>query len=108
MAKDVFKAIADPTRRAILGLLAVQSLTLNAVADNFDISRPAVSKHVKILEESGLIHIDQQGRERICHAQIDGLNEISDWLSDYRKLWESKFDALDEYLNSIQNKTENK
>lgn len=100
--RDVFHAIADPTRRAILGLLAVQTLTLNAVAENFNISRPAVSKHVKVLSECGLIEIKQQGRERYCEAKFDKLNEVSQWIEQYRKFWENKLDALEEYLEKIQ------
>jgi DNA-binding transcriptional ArsR family regulator len=100
--RDVFQAIADPTRRAILGLLAMQSLTLNAVAENFDISRPAVSKHVKVLEECGLISIKQQGRERYCEAKLEKLNEVSLWVEQYRQFWESKLDSLEKYLNTIQ------
>jgi DNA-binding transcriptional ArsR family regulator len=100
--RDVFQAIADPTRRAILGLLAVQSLTLNAVADNFGISRPAVSKHVKVLEECGLIVIKQQGRERYCEAQLDKLSEVSVWVDQYRQFWENKLDTLESYLAKLQ------
>ena len=100
--RDVFQAIADPTRRAILGLLAMQSLTLNAVAENFDISRPAVSKHVKVLEECGLISIKQQGRERYCEAKLEKLNEVSAWVEQYRQFWENKLDSLEKYLNTIQ------
>lgn len=100
--RDVFQAIADPTRRAILGLLAIQSLTLNAVADNFDISRPAVSKHVKVLSECGLIEIRQQGRERYCEARLDKLNEVSQWVEQYRQFWERRFDALELYLEKLK------
>ena len=100
--RDVFQAIADLTRRAILGLLAMQSLTLNAVAENFDISRPAVSKHVKVLEECGLISIKQQGRERYCEAKLEKLNEVSAWVEQYRQFWENKLDSLEKYLNTIQ------
>lgn len=100
--RDVFQAIADPTRRAILGLLALQSLTLNAVAENFDISRPAISKHVKVLEECGLIAINQKGRERYCEAKLDKLNEVSEWVNQYREFWETKLNALDKYLMEIQ------
>jgi len=100
--RDVFQAIADPTRRAILGLLALQSLTLNAVAENFDISRPAISKHVKVLEECGLIAINQKGRERYCEAKLDKLNEVSEWVNQYREFWETKLNALDKYLIEIQ------
>jgi len=100
--RDVFQAIADPTRRAILGLLAIQSLTLNAVAENFNISRPAVSKHVKVLNECGLIQIKQQGRERYCEAKLDKLSEVSDWVAQYKQFWESKLDVLEMYLEKIQ------
>lgn len=103
MRRDVFQAIADPTRRAILGLVAVQSLTLNAVAEKFDISRPAISKHVKVLEECGLVKINQVGRERFCEAKLEGLAEVSDWVAQYRKFWEDRFSNLDQYLNKLQN-----
>ena len=107
--RDVFQAIADPTRRAILGLLAMQSLTLNAVAKNFDISRPAISKHVKVLEECGLISIKQQGRERYCEAKLEKLNEVSAWINQYKQYRENKLDTLERYLNKIQkNKTKKK
>ena len=100
MRRDVFQAIADPTRRAILNMVAFQSLTLNAVAENFDVSRPAISKHIKILTECGLITIKQQGRERYCEARLQKLNEVSDWIEQYRVFWNKKFDALDDYLAS--------
>ena len=106
--RDVFQAIADPTRRAILGILAIQSLSLNAVADNFDVSRPAISKHVKILSECGLVTITQNGRERICEAKLDKLNEVSGWLEQYRAFWEKKLDALEDYLNKVQKKKKSK
>jgi DNA-binding transcriptional ArsR family regulator len=102
MRRDVFQAIADPTRREIINLLAYQSLNLNAVAENFDVSRPAISKHIKILTECGLITIKQQGRERYCEAKLDKLNEISEWVEQYRQFWESKLDALEIYLNKLQ------
>jgi DNA-binding transcriptional ArsR family regulator len=100
--RDVFQAIADPTRRAILGLLAMQTLSVNAVAENFEISRPAVSKHVKILEECGLISIKQEGRERYCQAKLDKLNEVSHWVMQYKMFWENKLDALEIYLDELQ------
>src|SRR3954470_11321852 len=90
MRRDVFQAIADPTRRAIIDLLAEQSMNLNAVAENFDISRPAISKHIKILTECGLITIKQVGRERYCEATLQQLNEVSDWIQQYRKQWVGK------------------
>lgn len=103
--RDVFQAIADPTRRAILGLLAMQTLSVNAVAENFEISRPAVSKHVKILEECGLITIQKEGRERYCLAKLDKLNEVSQWVTQYKMFWENKLDALEIYLNQLQKNT---
>jgi len=98
MRRDVFQAIADPTRREILNMIARQSLNLNAVAENFDISRPAISKHIKILTECGLIIIKQQGRERFCEAQLKKLNEVSEWVEQYRVFWTRKLDALDQFL----------
>jgi len=102
MRRDVFQAIADPNRRAILSLLAAQKLTINGVAEKFRISRPAISKHMKILKECGLVVIQQQGRERYCEAKLDGLQEVSDWVEDSRQLWEGRLDRLDEYLKEIQ------
>ena len=102
MRRDVFQAIADPNRRAILGLLANQKLTLNGVAEQFKISRPAISKHIKILTECGLIKIKQQGRERYCEVKLARLNEVSDWIDQYRRFWEEKLDALEVYLNELQ------
>ena len=85
MRRDVFRAIADPNRRAILILLANQRLTLNGVAEKFSISRPAVSRHVKILAECGLVRIRRQGRERYCEARLDQLNEVADWVRRYKE-----------------------
>lgn len=102
--RDVFRAIADPTRRDILGLLAAQSLTLNGIAENFHISRPAVSKHVKILTECGLIRVKQAGRERYCHAELDKLGEVSEWVHQYKQFWENKLDLLESYLDTLQKK----
>lgn len=102
--RDVFQAIADPTRRAIISLVAIQSLSLNAVAEKFEISRPAISKHIKILEECGLVEVKQQGRERICEAKLDKLNEVSDWIEQYKQFWTQKLDNLEQYLNDLQSK----
>jgi DNA-binding transcriptional ArsR family regulator len=102
MRRDVFQAIADPTRRSILGLLAMQALTLNAVAENYNISRPAISKHIKILNECGLITITDQGRERYCVAKLDKLQEVNEWVAQYKQFWETKLDALEMYLDKIQ------
>lgn len=101
MRRDVFQAIADPNRRAILGLLVKQRLTLNGVADNFRISRPAVSRHIKILAECGLVVVRKQGRERYCEVRPDKLTEVSDWVEQYRQLWEQRFDRLDKLLQEI-------
>lgn len=109
MRRDVFQAIADPTRRQIINMVAHKSLNLNAVAENFDVSRPAISKHIKILTECGLIVIRQQGRERYCEARLDKLNEVSGWVEQYRQFWTSKLDALDDFLKEAQaNETEEK
>ena len=107
MRRDVFQAIADPNRRAIIGLLANQKLTINAVAEHFPISRPAVSRHIKILVECGLVIVHRQGRERYCEARLEKLNEVSDWVEQYQKLWEQRFDRLDEYLKELQKKEKN-
>src|SRR4030095_9654207 len=98
MRRDVFQAIADPTRREILGLIAYQSLTLNGVAEKFNISRPAVSKHVKILKQCGLINIKKKGRERYCEARFAKLEEVSSWVEKYRKFWIEKLDRLEKFL----------
>ena len=104
MRRDVFQAIADPTRREIINLLAHRKLNLNAVAENFDISRPAVSKHIKILTQCGLIAIEQKGRERYCEAKLKRLNEVADWVAQYRKFWTNKLDSLEIYLDKLQSK----
>lgn len=98
MRRDVFQAIADPTRREIINMVAHQSLNLNAVAENFNISRPAISKHIKILTECGLIVIRQQGRERYCEAKLQKLNEVHEWIEQYRVFWTKKLDALEHFL----------
>jgi DNA-binding transcriptional ArsR family regulator len=107
MARDIFQAIADPTRREIIHLVSNQSLNLNAVAGKFNISRPAISKHIKILTECGLITIRQKGRERYCEAKLDKLNEVSDWILQHKKMWESRLDSLENYVNEIQSKKAN-
>jgi len=106
MRRDVFQAIADPTRRAIISLVAFNALNLNAIAENFDVSRPAISQHIKILTECGLIEIRQQGRERLCEARLEALQDIADWLEPFRKAWEHKFDALDALLLRMQSNQE--
>jgi DNA-binding transcriptional ArsR family regulator len=102
MRRDVFQAIADPTRRDIINLLAHKSLTPNGVADSFDLSRQAISKHLKILAECGLISVDQQGRERYCSIQPAKLDEIDVWLNSFRKVWEKRFHKLDNVLENMK------
>lgn len=108
MRRDVFQAIADPTRREIINLIAKRSLTPNSVAESFDVSRQAISKHIKILTECGLIVINQQGRERYCYIQPEKLSEVSDWLDNFRKLWEHRFDKLDKVLAKMKQTKKNK
>ncbi len=98
MQRDVFHAIADPTRREIIDLLAAQALPVNKVAEQFDISRPAVSKHIKILNECGLVVIRQEGRRRFCRADPSKLKEVLEWTAKYRKFWSGRLDALEAAL----------
>jgi len=102
MRRDVFQAIADPNRRAMLALLARQRMTLNGVAENFRISRPAVSKHIKILKECGLVVVLPQGRERYVEARFDKLNEVTNWVEQYRQIWEERFNRLDDLLEQMK------
>ena len=102
MRRDVFQAIADPTRREIINLIAHNSLNLNAIADNFDVSRPAISQHIKILTECGLIVIKKQGRERYCEAKLQKLGEVASWVEQYRKMWEDRFDKMDNLLEKLK------
>jgi DNA-binding transcriptional ArsR family regulator len=104
MRRDVFQGIADPTRREILNMVAYGPLNVNTVSENFDVSRAAIYKHVKILRECGLIVVKKQGRERYCTAKLEKLNEVSAWVEQYRKIWESRLDSLEVYLDSLQNK----
>ena len=104
MRRDVFQAIADPNRRAIIGLLAHQTMSLNRVAEHFDISRPAVSRHIKILAECGLVVVRQHGRERYCEVRLEKLDEVTDWVEQYRQIWEARLDRLDRYLKELKAK----
>ena len=96
---DVFAAIGDPTRRQILFLLTAGALSVNTLAQNFDISRPAVSKHIKTLEETGLIHIADSGRERLCTLNPAGFQEIRDWLAFYEQFWQNSLKKLGDLLD---------
>ncbi len=104
MRRDVFQAIADPTRRAILSLIASQSMTPNAVAEHFDSSRQAVSKHIKILVECQLVKQEQQGREIYYHYNPKKLKEVDKWLAPFRAMWEDRFNQLDDVLKHLKNK----
>jgi DNA-binding transcriptional ArsR family regulator len=108
MRRDVFQAIADPTRREIIALIAHQSLNVNAVAGSFDVSRTAIYKHVKILTECGLVVIRQEGRERYYEAKLDKLHEVSQWVDQYRQFWNARLDALENYLNQMGGKKQKK
>ena len=96
---DAFQVIGDPSRRKMLMLLSSDSLTINSLADNFDMSRPAVSKHIKILQEAGFISIQDIGRERYCTLKKDGFNELQNWISYFDTFWTSKLKKLDILLN---------
>ncbi|KAA1245519.1 winged helix-turn-helix transcriptional regulator [Aquimarina sp. RZ0] len=102
MRRDVFQAIADPVRRDIIELLANKTLTVNEVAEKFDVSRPAISKHLKILKECEIIHISKKGRERFCQIQPRNLIPAFLWIDQYRNLWEEKLDSFENYLTELQ------
>jgi len=100
---DAFQVVADPSRREILRLLTKDSLTINSLADNFDISRPAVSKHIKILHAAGFISIQDIGRERYCVLKQDGFNQLQEWINHFDKFWISKLQKLESLLNKKLN-----
>jgi DNA-binding transcriptional ArsR family regulator len=102
MRRDIFQAIADPTRRAIISLIALQSLTPNAIAKNFNMSRQAVSKHLKILTECEMVTQNQKGREIYYSLEINKLKEIDSWVEEFRAIWESRFDQLDDVLLTLK------
>ena len=101
--RDVFQAIADPTRRDIIGLLSKETHNLNAVVDRFNVSRPAIAKHLKILYECGLVSITLDGREKFFKARLEGLREVSDWSNQYKTFWLKKLDALGQFLSNDAN-----
>lgn len=100
--RDVFQAIADPTRREIIHLLAVRSHNLSSVVDRFNVSRPAIAKHLRILTECGLVEAREDGREKFFYARLQGLREVSDWTEQYKIFWTKKLDALGEFLERKQ------
>jgi DNA-binding transcriptional ArsR family regulator len=106
--RDVYQAIADPTRRAIINLIAAQPYNVNAIAEQFDMTRQAISLHIGILQECGLIIINQQGRDRICEAKLDQLDEVAAWVTQSKKLWVQKFEKLDKYLTDVKTKSNGK
>ena len=102
MRRDIFQAIADPTRRAIIALIALQAMTPNAIAENFNTTRQAVSKHLRILSECELIKQEQNGREIYYSLQIDKMKEIDQWMEQFRAIWETRFNQLDNLLATIK------
>jgi len=108
MRRDIFQAIADPTRRAIIALIAVQAMTPNALAAHFETSRQAVSKHLRILAECELIKQEQKGREIYYVLEIEKMKEIDEWLEQYRKIWETRYSQLDELLSTIKKQEKEK
>ena len=102
MKRDIFQAIADPTRRAILVLIAAQALTPNALAEEFDMTRQAVSKHIKVLKECDLISQKQEGREIYYQLKIEKMKEVDNWIEQFRKIWETRFSQLDEVLLNLK------
>ena len=102
MRRDIFQAIADPTRRAIITLIALQAMTPNAIADNFHISRQAVSKHLRILTECELVKQEYKGREIYYQLEIDKMKEIDKWIEQFRKIWETRFNQLDKVLSTMK------
>ena len=108
MRRDVFQAIADPTRRAIIALIALQAMTPNAIAEHFDTSRQAVSKHLRILTECELVQQEQKGREIYYSLEIEKMKEIDKWLEQYRKIWEARYRQLDELLSTIKKEKKEK
>jgi DNA-binding transcriptional ArsR family regulator len=102
MRRDIFQAIADPTRRAIIILIALQAMTPNAIAENFHITRQAVSKHLRILTECELVKQEQKGREIYYSLEVEKMKEIDEWIEQFRKIWETRFNQLDELLSTMK------
>jgi len=102
MRRDIFQAIADPTRRAIIALIALQAMTPNALAEHFDTTRQAVSKHLRILTECELIKQEHKGREIYYLLEIERMKEVDIWIEQFRKIWESRFNQLDELLATLK------
>ena len=106
--RDVYQAIADPIRRDIINLVARQTLNLNSIAENFSVSRPAISQHIKVLTECGLVIIRRQGRERYCEARLTPLVQVADWMEPFRQMWDRQFTTLDHLLDKLQSEESTK
>jgi DNA-binding transcriptional ArsR family regulator len=104
MRRDIFQAIADPTRRAIIALIALQAMTPNTIAENFNTTRQAVSKHLRILTECQLVKQEQQGREIYYSLEIEKMKEMDNWLAQFREIWETRFNQLDDVLLNLKSK----
>lgn len=102
MRRDIFQAIADPTRRAIITLIALQAMTPNAIADNFNTTRQSVSKHLRILTECELVKQEQQGREIYYSLEVEKIKEVDQWVNQFRKIWETRFNQLDDVLTTLK------
>jgi DNA-binding transcriptional ArsR family regulator len=102
MRRDIFQAIADPTRRAIIALIALQAMTPNAIAENFNTTRQAISKHLRILTECDIVKQEYQGREIYYSLEIEKMKEIDKWLNQFRKIWETRFNQLDKVISTIK------
>ncbi|MES2453919.1 MAG: metalloregulator ArsR/SmtB family transcription factor [Bacteroidota bacterium] len=100
--RDVFQAIADPTRRMIIQKLSQGPLNIAQIGEDFGVSRQAIAKHIKILNECGIISMSQKGREQVCEARLEHLDAVTDWVTESRKLWNQRFDKLDNFLASIK------
>ena len=103
LRRDIYQAISDPTRRAILVLLTSQAMTAGAIAENFDAARPTISKHIQILNECDLVSANQQGREIYYELKVEKMKEIDKWLEHFREIWENRFDQLDKVLSNLKN-----
>jgi DNA-binding transcriptional ArsR family regulator len=102
LRRDPFQAIADPTRRAILVLLAAQTMTAGAIADNFDVARPTISRHMQVLSECEIITANQKGREIYYELKADKMKDIDKWLAQFRKIWENRYNQLDNLLSTLK------
>lgn len=108
LRRDIFQAISDPTRRAILVMLTSQTMTAGAIAEKFDAARPTISKHIQILNECDLVEANQQGREIFYELKVEKMKEIDKWLEQFRVIWENRFNQLDNLLDTLKNKKNEK